>query len=52
MFEQQRFRKLKKIKFLSRYNVYFGLPQPLPKGKGFSNFNMRVCATFCEGFNV
>jgi len=24
MFEQQRFRKLKKIKFLSRYNVYFG----------------------------
>ena len=24
MFEQQRFRKLKKIKFLSRYSVYFG----------------------------
>ena len=27
-------------------------PKPLPKGKGFSNFNMRVCATFCEEFNV
>ena len=31
---------------------FLSLPQPLPKGKGFSNFNMRVCATFCEEFNV
>ena len=32
--------------------AFLSLPQPLPKGKGFSNFNMRVCATFCEEFNV
>ena len=26
------------------------LPQPLPKGKGFSNFNMMFRAGFCVGF--
>ena len=26
------------------------LPQPHPKGKGFSNFNMRFRAGFCVGF--
>ena len=28
------------------------LPQPLPKGKGFSNFNMRFRAGFCVGFET
>ena len=26
------------------------LPHPLPKGKGFSNFNMMFRAGFCVGF--
>ena len=30
---------------------FFGsLPQPLPKGKGFSNFNMMFRAGLCVGF--
>ena len=36
----------------SKLLVFFGgsLPQPLPKGKGFSNFNMRFRAGFSVGF--
>ena len=30
--------------------AFLSLPQPLPKGKGFSNFNMRFRAGFCVGF--
>ena len=28
--------------------AFLSLPQPLPKGKGFSNFDMRGCAGFVQ----
>ena len=43
---------VKSLKKRSKLLIFFGgsLPQPLPKGKGFSNFNMRFRAGFCVVF--